>query len=189
VLLFFSASLSFSSSSFEQAQQTSPRTAPQTDPVQRRIKQLGLDEVLSWRLEYEDLLGKGVAVVKERYGPPDTQDKSGAVYYFRSARTRNRYLKFDIGDGTVLGVSVFLNAQRDFPEEDLDIMKVLVKAPLFCFSSGTYADSTINFFNAELQDRRTVLQFTIGDDSLLFHRVMFFVPGKPCDPRGGAPAK
>lgn len=182
--LVFVVSLGLQPSLSGQAKSQPPIAKPTRAPL--TVRALTLDEVLGWRAAYEDLLGKDVAIAKERYGLPDHENES-FIDYSSSGRTEHRYLRFFVLDGKVGWVMVFLLPGN------LDITDVLIKAPLFCFSSGTWTDTTQNFFQAKSRDGRNVLQFGIYEDGyppyLLLDHVIFQNVGSPCDPNREAPTR
>lgn len=187
----FVISLGLQPSLFGQAQRKSPPSIAKPTTVPLTVRALRLYEVLGWRTAYEDLLDKDIAVAKERYGPPDHENERFIDYDSSNGRTEHRSLRFLVEDGKVRGVSVGPPYQ-DYTD-NLDVTEVLIKAPLFCFSSGTYTDTTQNVFQAKSRDGRNLLLFGINEDGnppyLFFDRVIFENVGSPCDPSREAPAK
>jgi hypothetical protein len=165
------------------AQAPSPSsTAPKA--AQQVVRDLSVDEVLGWRRQYDDLLGSDVGVAKEKFGPPDSVE-GGYLVYSPSVKTGNRSVRFLPLDGKIAIVYISLNVN----EEDLDVMNILVQAPLFCFRTGTWRGTTNNFFEAQSHDGRSLLQFRILQQDLVLDRVIFLAPAiaKPCDPGHVAP--
>lgn len=142
---------------------------------------LDVDVVLAWRLQFEDLIGKDEGTVIERLGAAD-RTTSNWIGYLPSAKTGSHKIDFLIENGRIAGVKVFPR-----PEDALQIDKVLQRAPVFCFSVGTYTDSTIEYLKAQSMDGRNTLQFSLGGRSIVFHAVMFRNEGPSCDPNAVAP--
>jgi hypothetical protein len=171
------------------AQQGPPRPAqPKTQPKPAvpKIHTLSIDEVLSWRSAYEDLLGKDSAVARERYGqPPHEYDNE--LDFDGSDKTDGHEISLFIRSGKVTAVKVFANPLSEY----LDVLSVIVRAPNFCFSSGTFTDSTDNYFMAESKDGRNSLQFQLYEGATLvaFQAAIFDGEPIPCDPEHPARPK
>jgi len=150
------------------------RRAPQT---------LTVDQVLAWRLPYDDLIGKDEQAAIETFGPPDREIPDWLGYRAGNPKTGPRKIDVLIEGGKVSGIKVFAG-----PNDDLGIEQIVQKAPIFCFSSGTYTDSTQQYFAARSVDGRSTLQFSIGGPSAHLHGVMFTNGDPACDPGRVAPA-
>ncbi len=79
--------------------------------------------------------------------------------------------------GKITAVKVFAG-----PQDRLEVERVIQKAPVFCFSAGTYTDSTQRYMNAQSTDGRNSLQFSLGQNSVSFHSILFRNDGPRCDP-------
>lgn len=125
---------------------------------------------LNLRAEYEDLLGKGVDVAVERFGPPD---KDGKPYAWTgNAKTHMRTVVLLVDGGKVIrGVKVSI-----LPNERLDPMDLLKRAQMFDFESGTYANSLTNFLMITTKDGKNGFQFEVSEagvtlDWMLFNQI------------------
>jgi hypothetical protein len=143
----------------------------------RQSAGLTVDQVLAWRLPYNDLIGADEKVVVEKFGPPDRKIPNW-ISYFGGGKSQSRKIDLLIENGIVKAIRVFAT-----PQDFLGIEQVIQRAPVFCFSSGTFTDSTVRYFSAQSVDGRDVLQFSINDRSARFHAVMFENEGASCDPR------
>jgi hypothetical protein len=170
-----------------QGQKASPPSKPRSKAAPPRIREVSLDEVLGWRKPYEDLLGEDIAVTKERFGLPDRVEGSDIVYS-ESAKTGNRLVRFFVSASPYNKIVLVTVYPRD--DEFLDFTNIFVRAPLFCFRTGTWTDTTHYFFEAQSRDGRNILQFAIVSDGLLLDRVIFLAgaAAKACDPGRVAPA-
>ena len=144
-----------------------------------KARELSVDEAIGWKKPYAIYLGQNVSEVLKSFGIPDAE---------RTARNYS-YLEFKIKEtGSTVGFSflkdkpvvrnIYISSDKNEP---LDINQVLVKAEMFSFYSGKYADSTEKYFNAQDTDGN-VLQFTINQSSLTFRRLIvgkedFGIPG------------
>lgn len=101
---------------------------------------LTVDDLLAWRGVYGDLLGKPRQAAIERFGISQDEAHDQDVDHITwkpSPRTGDRQVTvlfwLRAGDDVVKGVKVFPR-----PNESLDAMEVLKKAPMFKFGTGTY---------------------------------------------------
>lgn len=154
---------------------------PLPDGLNHRARDVSLDEVLAWRTQYEDLLGKDFALTGKRFGLPDTA-QNGAVH--SSVKVKKHVVEFYAQQSKLADVIVYPKE-----DEDVGIVRVLVKARLFCFRTGTWTNSTRDFFEARSLDGRNVLQFAIFPNGIRLERVMFLdsTTAKPCEPENVAP--
>ena len=143
---------------------------------------LAVDQVLAWRLQYDDLIGKDEHAAIDRLGDPDRTIPDW-IGYLPSAKTNSRKVDILIENGKIKGVKVFAG-----PDDILDVEQVIQRAPVFCFAAGTYMDSTQRYLSAQSSDGRNTLQFSLGGRSVLFHAAMFQNDGPKCDPGKAAPA-
>lgn len=134
-----------------------------------KARELTVDEAIGWKRPYSGYLGQNVSEVLKSFGIPAVE---------RTARNYS-YLEFkNKEDGHTVGISflkdkpvvrnIYISSDK---KEPLDINRVLVKAEMFSFYSGRYADSTEKYFNAQDLDGN-VLQFTINESSLTFKRLI-----------------
>ena len=132
-------------------------------------QQLSVDDVLCWKKPYAEYLGKNVYIVLNSFGKPDAE---------RTVKTYS-YLEYRVKDTSkVVGFSyltarpvvrnIYISSEKN---ETLDINKVLVQTEMFSLYSGKYIDSIEKYFNAQDQDGN-VLQFTVNQSSLTFHRLI-----------------
>jgi hypothetical protein len=148
---------------------------PIARPAPQSVKIYELDEILHLRYRFEDLFGKPAANLIERYGPPK-RTESEDLYF---ASTPEGWLGFHaaLDNGKLFGVKLISS-----PLQTLDVRKVIQKAPMFCFSSGTFSSSATEYFNARTKDGKTHLQFTIDGTSISLSAVIYTQSGTPCNP-------
>jgi hypothetical protein len=95
--------------------------------VQPEVKTLTIDEALSWRSAYGDLVGKPREAALERYGPTSKEKGQTDLIWNASPKTEGRMVNvivYNTQNGpTVMMVKVF--AKED---EFLDPIEVLKKA-------------------------------------------------------------
>jgi hypothetical protein len=133
---------------------------------------LTVGDVFSLRDKYGDLIGKSRDAVIERYGAAKPAEHDDWLVYSASVDTSNRPIAFFLVDGTVNLVKVL---KRD--GEELDVLELVKKAPLFDFGSGTFTDATKNYLIATTKDHRTAFQFSVSDVGATFEGVMFAKEG------------
>ena len=140
--------------------------------INDNIVTLSFNDILAWRDTYGDLLGKPKETAIERYGPPIEEEEKRALKWKASEKTNGRPILLvtsNVGsDASILGVKVF---KKD--NENFDPIEIIKKANLFYFESGTYIDSTQNYFTAETKDRRNSFQFNISDNDVKFLAAIF----------------
>lgn len=149
--------------------------------VRSHIREVSLDEVLAWRKAYDDLLGKDFALTEKRFGPLKTE-QGGVIH--SAVSVNNRRVEFSGEQNKLSVVTVY---PRD---EDVAVVRVLVKAPVFCFRSGSWTGTgSGDFFEARSRDGRNILQFAISPYGIRLMRVVFLDSdtAKPCDPGRVAP--
>jgi hypothetical protein len=139
-------------------------------------KILEVDDVLEWRTPFEDLFGKSKDVAVERFGPPDKQRETRLVY-FGNAKTSFREIFVFVRNDRISGIKVFAS-----PRELLPVDRVIMRAKMFCFSSGTFEDSTDDYFEADTADGRSSIQFTITPRGIGLAGVYFSASPLECDP-------
>jgi hypothetical protein len=144
--------------------------------LEKKPRSLVVEAILAWRLPFDDLIGKETRIAAERFGEPDFAIP-GWIGYLGSAKTGFRKIDMMIEGGKIIGVKVFAR-----PQDTLEVEQVIQRAPIFCFSSGTYTDSTQRYMNAQSADGRNALQFSLGQNSVSFHAVLFKNDGQRCDP-------
>ena len=59
------------------------------------------------------------------------------------------------------------------PSESIDAAELLKKAPMFEFSTGTYADTLLNFLTATTRDKRNIFQFDVAETAVKFRAMLF----------------
>lgn len=116
---------------------TKPVTAASSAPA--TLISLSLEDVLAWRATYGDLLGKPREAVVERFGEPQREEGS-ALDWDAAPKTANRWLivGFDSADKHSLVQAVRVGSRS---AEQLDVVEILKKAPMFTFETGTYRDA------------------------------------------------
>src|SRR5262245_21632874 len=163
---------------------TSPVTAqptrsqasqPPKNPVSVKSTHLTLNDALGWRWKYADLLGKPKDAAVERYGSPTGNEGEDTLNWDASERTGGRSVSLVVDrekPNRVYAVKVYTR-----PEESLDPLEVLKKAPLFTFKTGTYTDTTTAYFAVTTHDERNCVQFDLENEAVVFRR-MIFMDGK-----------
>ena len=132
-------------------------------------RELSVDEVISWKRPYVEYLGRGVPEVLKNFGIPDTEKAlKGYSYLEFKIKETSTTVGFAYLTNKPIIKNIYISSDKNEP---LDINKVLVKAEMFSFYSGKYADSTAKYFNAQDIDGN-VLQFTINESSLTFRRLI-----------------
>jgi hypothetical protein len=131
---------------------------------------LTVDEVLRWKATHGgDLLGKDKDAVIARYGAPDpTSTETEMEYTAKASKALNRSTTFAVDGSKVSLIKVFVK-EGDF----LNVEEVIKKATLFTFETGTFTDTTMNYFSATTKDGRNVIQFVISDSGVSLRAVMF----------------
>lgn len=142
-----------------------------------------MDQVLAWRLPYDDLIGKDEHAAIERLGDPDHSIPDW-ISYLPSAKTGSRKVDVLIENGKIQEVKVFAE-----PDDILEVKQLIQRAPFLALRRAPiYMDSTQRYLSAQSADCRNTLQFSLGGRSVLFHAVMFRNKGHKCDPGKAAPA-
>lgn len=135
-----------------------------------RTKALTVEEVLNWRAEISDFLGRDPVIVRQRFS--DLKEKNGVLTVtLRSGRDAS----FSVKDGLVADARVYPK-----PGEDLPITAVIVRGDVFDFEDALYENSSERYFAAVTQDGRQVgIQFRVGHDDVAFQRVVFSSAAMP----------
>jgi len=123
--------------------------------------------VFSWKdvcLRYFD---KPVLRLTEDFGGPgtilrDSRTEANLIRY--STGIPAREYDFIVRWDTVVGCFIY---PRE--EEFLDVRRLLLKAPMFTFTSGKYDDSVYNYFLAK-DNSDNAFQFVIFESSVTFYR-------------------
>lgn len=137
---------------------------------------------MDWRKQYADLLGRTKDAVIERHGEPNEVDEDGFLHYDSSDKTSKRELSFWLHPKSSRIEVVKVDA--DPWNDSLDVRDVIKNASRFTFGTGTFRDSTRQFFTATTLDERATLEFLIlpqaktPDDQVKFSSVIF-ENGKP----------
>jgi hypothetical protein len=153
--------------------QTPKRTVTK-NLIERKV--LDVDDVLAWKTPFADLLGKPKDVAVERYGAPDRQTET-TLRYQGNAKTLFRSLIIFVANNTITSIKVFSH-----PWEALPIDRVIKRAKMFCFTSGTFEDSTDDYFSADTVDGRNSIQFTISQSNIDLTDISFDNIPLECDP-------
>lgn len=130
------------------------------------VTMLTIDGVFDWRQKYGDLLAKSREAATGRLGPSKREDQN-RVFWDKSPATGNRglVLHFDSDAKDSLSTKISVGAR---PDERLDVAEALKKAELFTFDTGTFSDSTRNYFSASTKDGRNILVFEETESGIKF---------------------
>lgn len=131
------------------------------------VIQLTADDVLGWRASIEDLLDKDVAVLKERFGEPNTQKDSTWEY---AETPTQREMNVGVYEGKTKYIMMIPRST-----EVLDVRNALQHADLFEFQSGVYRNTTTRYLALTKKDDRTLIQFAIQGRGLRLEKVGFLV--------------
>jgi hypothetical protein len=130
---------------------------------------LTVDEVLNWRASHGgDLLGKDKDAVTSRYGVPDPTSTGTRMEYTAEVKALDRATWFLINGAKVAAIKVH-RKEGDF----LNVEEVIKKATLFTFDTGTFHDTTSNYFTATTKDGRNIIQFVVSDSGVSLAAVMY----------------
>jgi hypothetical protein len=163
--------------------QNTKTITPKRSPVKKLFQvQLTVDDVLGWRVLFEDLLGKSKDVAIERFGPPDRETPE-RLDYDGNVKTQFRSLFVLLANDKIDTIKVFAH-----PWEVLPIEQVIEQAKNFCFRSGTFPNSTDDFFMATTIDTRNTIQFSISPSRIGLTGLIFDDVALTCDP-GAIPYK
>jgi hypothetical protein len=133
-------------------------------------KALTVEEVLNWRAEVSDFLGRDPVILRQRFA--DVKEEGGML----TATLRSgRDASFNVKDGLVADARVYPK-----PGEDLPITAVILRGDVFDFEDALYENSSERYFAAVTQDGRQVgIQFKVGRDDVTFQRVVFSTVAMP----------
>jgi hypothetical protein len=180
---------------------------------------LTVDDVLAWRWVYDSLIGKQEELAIERFGQPNRKFSNGMVYRANPKTGFREVVIFLEGgtvsgsppaavaeseedsvlaeihqpskqnaeapeERKISGVKIFAG-----PQDVLAIEQLVQKASIFCFSAGTFQDSTEQYFEAQSLDGRNTLQFAIDGHPARFRAAIFVKEGRRCDPSNVASAE
>jgi hypothetical protein len=133
------------------------------EPASRQ-KVLSVEEVLNWRSEVSDLLGKDPALVRVRF--KDLNEKDGVLSVTLKS---GRDVGFSVKDGVVADAKIYPK-----PGEDLPVTAVILRGDVFDFEDGVYENSSERYFAAVTQDgRQAGIQFRVTREKVTFQRVVF----------------
>ena len=153
-----------------------PNATPSAQTQSKPAKtDLDIDTVLGWRHTYGDLIGKPKEAAVERYGQADGEEGEDTLQWNASTKTDNRNVVVVLADdakaATITAVKVYAR-----PGESLEPIEVIRRATLFNFDSGTYKDTSTDYFMARTKDNRNAYQFDIKDGIVTFRRMLFIDP-------------
>jgi hypothetical protein len=101
-------------------------------------KALTVEEVLNWRAEISDFLGRDPVIVRQRFS--DLKEHNGVL----TATLRSgRDVSFSVKDGLVADARVYPK-----PGEDLPITAVILRGDVFDFEDALYENSSERYFAA-----------------------------------------
>jgi len=139
-------------------------------PLTSHPKALTVEEVLNWRAEVSDLLGKDPVLVRQ--GFKDLTEKDGVLSVTLKS---GRDARFSVKEGAVSDAKIYPK-----PGEDLPITAVILRGDVFDFEDGVYENSSERYFAAVTQDGRQVgIQFRVARDEVTFQRVVFSTTAMP----------
>lgn len=140
-------------------------------PLMSRTKGLNVEEVLNWRAEVSDLLGKDPVLVRQRFRE-SAGEKDGALSVTLKS---GRDARFDVKNGVVSDAKIYPAAGEDLP-----IAAVILRGDVFDFEDGVYENSAERYFAAVTQDgRQAGIQFRVTRDQVVFQRVVFSATAMP----------
>lgn len=135
----------------------------------REARELTVDEAIAWKKPYAEYLGRNVSDVLKTFGIPAAERSARNYSYIEyKIKEEDRTVGFSFLKDKPVVKNIYISSDKNEP---LNINRVLVKAEMFSFYTGRYADSTGKYFNAQDTDGN-ILQYTINESSLTFRRLI-----------------